>query len=60
MITLDDCAAEDAAHAQHLQPNADVLDVRRARQVWARLGRAWVAAGEPDMFGAFAETALAI
>jgi hypothetical protein len=42
-----------------LEPDADVLDVRRAGQVWAPLRRAWVAAGEPGTFEQFADTALA-
>ncbi len=74
MTTIaEDLAAEDAAHTQYaavawaeiryvaqcLQPDEDVLDTRRAGLEWARLRRAWVAAGEPDTFGAFADTALA-
>lgn len=73
MITsAEDLAAEDAVHAryaadawreilyvaQHLQPDADVLDVRHAGQVWARLRRAWLAAGEPGTFVDFADAAL--
>ena len=67
-----DAEAEDAAQrqyaaaawreilhvAQRIQPDADVLDVRRAGQVWAPLKRAWIAAGEPGTFVAFADTAL--
>lgn len=70
---LDGLTAEDAAQrqfaaaawreilhvAERLQPDADVLDVRRAGQVWARVRRAWVAAGELSTFGEFADQALA-
>jgi hypothetical protein len=42
-----------------LQPNADVLDIRRAGVVWRLLRRAWHAAGEPDTFEQFADEQLA-
>ena len=73
ITTIDDLAAEDAIQAQYaatawreighvaqrLQPDADVLDVRCAGLEWARLRRAWVAAGEPGTFMAFVDAALA-
>lgn len=72
ITSADDLAAEDVIQAQYaadawreirhvarrLQPDADVLDVRRAGLEWARLRQAWVAAGELGTFGAFADTAL--
>lgn len=73
MIAVQDLAAEDAAQAQYaavawrevlhvaqrVQPDADVLDTRRANLVWAPLKRAHIAAGEPGTFMEFADTALA-
>lgn len=74
MITsVEDLAAEDALQAQYaatawreilhiaqcLQPDAGVLDVRRAGQVWAPLRRAWVAAGEVESFMEFVDAQLA-
>jgi hypothetical protein len=72
ITTTTDLAAENAVQqqyagagyaeilhvAQRLEPDADVLDVRRAGQVWAPLRRAWVAAGEPGTLEQFADTAL--
>jgi len=73
ITTAEDLAAEDAVQqqyaaaayaeilhiAQRMWPDADVLDVRYAGQVWAPLRRAWVAAGEPGTFAQFADRALA-
>jgi hypothetical protein len=72
ITSAEEVAAEDAVQrqfaatayaevlhvAQLLQPDADVLNVRCVGQVWVRLRRAWVAAGEPDTFTQFADTAL--
>lgn len=73
ITSADDIAAEDAIHAQyaatayaeiehiaqHLQPDANVLDVSRAGVVWRSLRRAWHAAGESGTFVDFADEQLA-
>ncbi len=72
MLTADERAAEDnlqqhsaaAAYAEilhiahRLQPDADVLDIRRPGVVWQGLRQAWHQAGEPDTFAAFADEQL--
>ncbi len=53
------CYAEITHIAQQLQPDADVLDMRRAGVVWRDLRRAWHQAGELGTFMAFADEQLA-
>ncbi len=57
---VEACYAEIAHIAVLLQPNADVLDIRRAGVVWRLLRRAWHAAGEPGTFTDFADEQLAV
>ncbi len=57
---VEACSAEIVHIAQRLQPDADVLDIRRAGVVWRLLRRAWHAAGEPGTFVDFADEQLAV